>query len=625
MSNNENKLSDISTQENIGFNKKVNLDKIEIDKNGLKIIIARNGAGKSQVLNYLYKSLIRKETIFRTTPKDITKSSNYPLRFREERLYNYEPNSIHDIDGLLENLRRALQKHYNTQEKSDIFNRLFSNQDHYYQNERFKVIEKINSFLEEQEILNKDDLERFKQQIGYPTQREIDRKCKDIYKTDHHPNRKKETEVFLDQYNAYKNSKDFENTEKKAIENIKEEIQKNKEYTIKDETKFIEFFETYLTMPYMGIMHIIKHLEEKINTDYYLQKPKGETSLYEEINKFLKENNDFNKAFKYELGTPPQKYSTYELTFRLKDKPNTSLITFNKLSTGEQSLFELIAYKYLIKKNNKNQYYKYILLDEFDANLDYHSIKTYMAILHELAESYKIVITTHQPMTVHLANDEEVLYLDREQSELQSISKDEAVSKIIPEYISFNVLVSIGYLFASKKPNIILVEGEDDKYYMEKARKDLNIEDKYEFIDCKGAGNIPHLTTALYATELSDNIKDKKILALFDFDKAGKTHLNKIQKLKEENKRERKYYTKLDNPNCNNIFMALLPVPESLQKYYSCEDKNKGYTIEHLFDEVRNNRNISKGDVKNKVENNEYKMDNFKELFEYLDMVLELT
>lgn len=272
--------------------------------------------------------------------------------------------------------------------------------------------------------------------------------------------------------------------------------------------------------PFNNKENILQKLPKIIEDDYHSRQKPEKDSILSKINNHINEINfqlktNKIKTFQYKLSTPISGID-YELSFTKENNPK-SKIHFNNLSTGEKAFFELLFYAY--SHSSKKDQVKYFLLDEFDANFNPTLIKAYVYLLNSLKDKIKIIITTHNPITVFTAEYNEIYELNRDKCLLKKSNdendKKEILEKLAPDFIHNSELGFIGVLSKTTKDTIILCDGEQ------------NIKN---CINC--FKTIPILR---------DLISSKKIVALFDFDNAVTTLKNLIGEITEN-----KYMGKID-------------------------------------------------------------------------------
>ena len=292
-------------------------------------------------------------------------------------------------------------------------------------------------------------------------------------------------------------------------------------------------------------------------------------------------------------------------------------LKFNELSSGEKAILQLV-FAVISPKNN----IKILLLDEYDAVLNPSLTEIFYKILDEyfITKGIKVIIATHSITTIAMAPKEAVFYrINKPKTLLERIEKIK-----LKEYEEFGKhLKAINFakeliekIKKIEKP-ILLAEDKEIAIY-QKAwdffKKDFNEVD-FEILP---AGGVQVLVSFFKNLE---SIKDKNVVALFDFDEAGyDCFFNTIQKKesledweeneknnnKEEGKelsekdkilfgcREGGYYLK--RKKCN-IYAMILPIPERLKDYADKEfEKTSSIEIENLLSEDFLTKTLEKKD-----------------------------
>jgi 5S rRNA maturation endonuclease (ribonuclease M5) len=290
----------------------------------------------------------------------------------------------------------------------------------------------------------------------------------------------------------------------------------------------LENYLYYIIDPFQSIENIIIKLSLTIEGDY--NKNKSKTKTPDMPDKINKELNKYH-IFKYNIN-PPTDHTSYEISFYDKNtnkfKQN---IPFDSLSSGEKMIFELICY-YFVCSEDKDHKIDLILLDEFDANLNPSLAELYLEVVNKefIEKGIRVILTTHSPSTVACVKSENLYEMKNENNKCEIIyakndaGKKDIVEKLAPKFIFHEEIGLFGTMFNTKKDIIVFVEGKTDKAHFDVAREKLNRKDNYEFIDCDGADNILHIMRSITGIkELKDNLQNKKIVALWDFDGKGKS------------------------------------------------------------------------------------------------------
>lgn len=213
-------------------------------------------------------------------------------------------------------------------------------------------------------------------------------------------------------------------------------------------------------------------------------------------------------------------YKDYKIITNLTLKCNNS-IDIRNLSEGEKKL--LLVYGAINLLSGENLY----LLDEPDAHLHEGRKREMFDLLQQDLNSH-FVVSSHSPTLTKLFDYEHVILLEKTNDGCKVCYGDvvNTISKLTDGEWKYIEQVM---LFENSRP-LILVEGPGDVKYIRKAIEILS-EDKSEFkklkvadiLHCGGASNIQRTINEIRSS-LSEN---KKIIALFDNDDAGRTELKK--------------------------------------------------------------------------------------------------
>lgn len=213
-------------------------------------------------------------------------------------------------------------------------------------------------------------------------------------------------------------------------------------------------------------------------------------------------------------------YKDYKIITNLTLKCNNS-IDIRNLSEGEKKL--LLVYGAINLLSGENLY----LLDEPDAHLHEGRKREMFDLLQQDLKSH-FVVSSHSPTLTKLFDYEHVILLEKTNDGCKVCYGDvvNTISKLTDGEWKYIEQVM---LFENSRP-LILVEGPGDVKYIRKAIEILS-EDKSEFkklkeadiLHCGGASNIQRTINEIRSS-LSEN---KKIIALFDNDDAGRTELKK--------------------------------------------------------------------------------------------------
>jgi ABC-type branched-subunit amino acid transport system ATPase component/L-rhamnose mutarotase len=527
-----------------GFFEHINLDFVNKGQGKIICLTGTNGTGKTQILSHI-ESVKRKETIFSSTMINI--------QSEKQELDDFIKDLIEDLG--IKNV-------------TDLDNALFA-EDSFEYNNRNEYIKKIINKIKE---INNVSVNNFKNYFGQLNEDQIDSIHKTLYKNYYrkkynlqrikqkrqdiyHTNDKTSIMIMLDEYQALYNE-EYNKGYNKLVENIINNLKANE---LKNYEDFIKKLNDEIFSE-IDINNLIQELGAKILDDYKETDKKrnyNETMFYK-MNKELEANKEF---FLYKLVEPKTNLKSYDLQFKYQDNElqNKGVISFDYLSTGEKQIFILIVYKYLLipKGKNKTIKYKYLLLDEFDANLNPALINFYVKTLKDIIENNKeirLIITTHSALTLrsfqlnNLFNEKKNEDNDEKdkKAELYEIKKDtknkthkckkiseniigdfilEYSDKLLEKIIQEKILEDKDLI--DKAKYIIIVEGKDDKEYIEKYCKYVNKNNtNYDFYIKTANGGSDKVQKCLldldkYYKKDELALSNKKVILLYDFDQAG--------------------------------------------------------------------------------------------------------
>lgn len=179
------------------------------------------------------------------------------------------------------------------------------------------------------------------------------------------------------------------------------------------------------------------------------------------------------------------------------------------LSEGEkkQLLFKLIS-DYLAEDDSL------ILLDEPDAHIhETKKIELYRTMVEiKNTNSRQIILTSHSPTLVNIADENEICALKNINGLPHIIH-----TKELKQYKDF-----MGNLdnALSEKP-ILVTEGPDDIGYIKKAIETLNLDNKYAALEFDYAYTGGTSNVENFKTNVSDLLNGRKLIFIFDGDRAG--------------------------------------------------------------------------------------------------------
>ncbi|MDA8575581.1 AAA family ATPase [Candidatus Marinamargulisbacteria bacterium] len=552
---------------------------------GLIVITGVNGSGKTSILKYISETNGEKVLFNTTHEiKKVRSTRLSRQRMLSGWLYDndkdYEPMTF---DKIMDNIateciryfrRKNLNRRFNLSESLDV---LFNEKNHLHRDHYYAlstvVIEAISESTEMDIAISKDTLS---DQFGIPT----DIKRENAYiKAINAAIKKNQPEKFVDKekkhvkqgktvlakYKATSLSESSQDEVKKIKETVDKDLNKNckENAKLKNYDNFIGYIKKLDDQSLLNINSIISNISTRIYQNAKALKGRAKKKLWEEINEDIDQYNTVVKqtfsdlgddyetlyekkeeldhklngitqdqknkvlpilqqtTFPYKLKEPILHSDSYSLEFAKLGMPTP--LPFESLSTGEKKIFELICYVFAVKQFKKDLKLELIILDEFDANLNPALSKKYLTIIRTgfCENSIAVMLTTHSPSTVCEIEAHELFEIDINQtpSSIQCATdikngKKEILKKLAPKLnydAELNLLSCIHQINASV---IVLVEGKNDL----KNLKDLK-PDTILIHPCDGTGNLQKMIAL--ACKYKILFKNKLLIGLFDFDKAG--------------------------------------------------------------------------------------------------------
>ena len=335
-------------------------------------------------------------------------------------------------------------------------------------------------------------------------------------------------------------------TNKKDYINLLENERKNKERSIIDIIS--------------RIGRIIR--DDHVDVNYEFDKnERMDKYFFSKINKILEEIKDDNEKqlFKHKIRAPnnnESKQDKYQLTFEGEQGHE---IKFEGLSNGEQVIFELLCYQYLLSDDNENKCCqpKIVLLDEFDAHLNPVLAKIFIDVIEKyfVKNGIQVIMTTHSPSTVAYVPEEKLFWMEDGKILGGKDRKDKMkiIHKLATGFLKEEESCPfISYLIDPRKPYYIFVEGYTDMLHLKTACKKLggyyksNILNKCNFIILGGTKGI---NTQAFINNFAEK---RKTINIFDYDASGKKLFDEI--FKHTYQKENIYIKQI---NQNNIGILL--------------------------------------------------------------------
>jgi energy-coupling factor transporter ATP-binding protein EcfA2 len=150
---------------------------------------------------------------------------------------------------------------------------------------------------------------------------------------------------------------------------------------------------------------------DRLFREELIQSILGPQSPIDEINSYLKEN-DFpytliNKIYGERLDV--------SINLQLFDSKSNREISFDALSSGEKVILTILSWKFMSFENHATHKTSVVLLDEADKHFGPNLIELYQKTLRRVfvEKGVQVIMSTHRPDMVALANDSEIFMLQR--------------------------------------------------------------------------------------------------------------------------------------------------------------------------------------------------------------------
>ena len=524
----KNKLNDFKIESGYhGINSKLHLKL----KTNLAVITGVNGSGKTSMLKYIYEEYSQDNNIFfKTSSNQKRLESDRMETLRDENGYlrvisrgREGDKSIPTFDGVMgqikELFRRVLIREGKSKYIDDfaVFATLFDKESILYRRHGCQLLDEIChqlSWLSDEDSL--------RSMLGVPTYEDFRKEVMKDVSLNPGPEFLAMERMLMEQEFNPQNARmrDWSSRPKQEVQ-IRERFRENA--VVKSQDAFEEYI-LNLTLNYsFSIESIIEKVTKRIHEDSKGNVENGET-LREKINAEIVSTHKGH--FNY-LVNPPQPYSSeYKITLRSIFNPHR-IISFDSLSSGEKIIFELICY-YIIANRASNL--QLLILDEFDANLNPVLVDTYIRVIKDqfCSKDINVILTTHSPSTVAAVDPEDLFELSIENNRQKIVRattpdvKKSILKKLAPSFVYYSEFGNLEYVLRDRKDKIVFVEGKKDVKILEQFSD-------YTFISSDGAHNIKNLLICFSTVNFFKNlVKDKLLIALFDFDTEGRKAMRSI-------------------------------------------------------------------------------------------------
>lgn len=214
---------------------------------------------------------------------------------------------------------------------------------------------------------------------------------------------------------------------------------------------------------------------------------------------------------------------------------NGEMVQYDALSSGEQMIVKFIIWA--MGKDIRGNRINTMLLDEPDAHLHPSMCKMMVDILHEISKpqseggsGIRVIITTHSPSTAAFAPEGSLFVMEKDGHGNRFVRRtdvDEAVAVLSQGVFTFDkVIKQFSMVLDSNKENVIFVEGKTDVDHLIKAMDILGYDLNVEIIDMHDATTLANFIKSTPAKLFPAK---KKLIALFDYDEAGKNAYGSVK------------------------------------------------------------------------------------------------
>jgi predicted ATPase len=259
--------------------------------------------------------------------------------------------------------------------------------------------------------------------------------------------------------------------------------------------------------------------------------------------------------------------------------------SLDNLSTGEKQILFRAGF---FLRNLRAVSSGIVLLDEPELSLhpewQERILGFYSAILTGMDGKHpQIIASTHSPFIVHGAANAKIVILEKDLQTGQIRQMADPVYPALNSPASVRAFNIDAFLEKSRKPLLVLTEGETDVTILETAWRKLFPHEPMRF-ELRAALGDKNLNITLNDSELFAKLGERAIVGIFDFDSAFNQWKGALKKGVELTISERDGLLKKHAEH--RIWAMLLPVPEFRSKLASRElGKNSAMSIEFMFHE----------------------------------------
>ncbi len=323
---------------------------------------------------------------------------------------------------------------------------------------------------------------------------------------------------------------------------------------------------------------LVNRLREESATDFL--KKNGGITPWDFINNILKTYSGFDYTLSFPDKFNSNLYTHQSRSFlpKLMNEQKNVQIDYQSMSSGEHILFALTLC--LFKTKLDNLFPKLLLLDEIDSSLHPSMIENLFRVIKDvfLQNGTKVILTTHSPTTIALAEDESIFVTNKEgNNRIEKASKNKALEILTENLATVDKGLKLFDQISRKKLSIIS-EGNNIEY-IDKAIKLFSTENVSKIDLLTGFKHNSGKTQLRTLFDFFTIAKpDKKVLFVWDSD--FKTNLE------EKNNTYRFVFEK--NPSSileNNTGIETLFSNQHLQKFVSTIRNSDGELTKIRFED----------------------------------------
>ncbi|MBZ5761782.1 AAA family ATPase [Rhizobium sp. VS19-DR104.2] len=270
-------------------------------------------------------------------------------------------------------------------------------------------------------------------------------------------------------------------------------------------------------------------------------------------------------------------------TLRMSFEEYGRVSSIDHLSTGEKQILFRAGF---VLRNLEAVLKGIFLIDEPELSLhpDWQAriLPFYTKILSDPSGAHpQIIVSTHSPFIVHGAANAKIVILEKDQTSGFVRQMSEPVYPGLKAPFSVRAFNIDAFLESSKKPLLVMTEGETDAVILETAWRKL-FPTKPIMFELRPALGVRNLNITLNDAELGIKLGSRGIVGIYDFDDAYNQWKGTFKKAEEVSGVEEDGLVR-KHPECK-AWAMLLPVPAFRSKAASREIAgNSTLSIEFMF------------------------------------------